>query len=220
MGVEMQVDPRSGLPQFLKPLTRPLLEQIYLGGNNIKELQYYISEPLTLEFSRITQNLQVINGESKLREISFQDRVDIGRNIPGILVTVNYDNEGRMVLRVSFDEKGDNYVLIFREGRADRNFRLYYQETNNTRQVHYGEEMYDLLMGDDVPLLQIQYNEEVENRHTARVVQGRPLRPPETAPQAEPNGAYEPNGYEPNGAYEDAPPSFDGEPPLEESSAR
>jgi hypothetical protein len=196
---------RSG-PQTLKPLTRSLLEQIYLGGNDIKELQYYISEPITLEFSRTIQNLHVINGEGRLREISYQDRVEIGRNTPGIAVTVNYDGEGCMVLRVSFDEKGDNYALIFREGRTDRDFRLYYQEANNARQVYYGEEMYDLTLGNTVPFLQIQYDEEVENQHTSRVVQGRPLRPQETAPQAVPSDPYA-----------DTPSSADG-PPLEESS--
>jgi len=152
----MQENPPTNLPRSLKPLTRPLLEQIYRDGNNIKELQYYISDPLTLEYSRISQNLQVINGESTMREISYQDRITIDRNIPGVLVTVNYDGEGRMVLWVSFDEKGDEFVLIFREGRTDRNFQLYYQETNDRRQIPYGEEMYELLIGETVPLLQIQ----------------------------------------------------------------
>jgi hypothetical protein len=162
----------------LHPITRPILEMIYQSGNDIKTVPYYISDSISLEYSKASQNLEISeNGEVILREVSVQDRINIGKETMGTIVAVNYDTEGRMLLAMSFEEGGDAYPLIFREGDKDRIFYLlYYAFNNGEKKIYYGEELYDLLMGDTIPQLKIRFEETREDRPAIRTLQGRRAR--------------------------------------------
>jgi hypothetical protein len=162
----------------LHPITRPMLEMIYQSGNDIKTVPYYISESISLEYSKASQDLEISeNGEVILREVSVQDRINIDKETMGTIVAVNYDTEGRMLLAMSFEECGDAYPLIFREGDKDRIFYLlHYVFNGGEKKIYYGEELYDLLTGGAIPQLKIRFEETREARPTIRTLHGRRAR--------------------------------------------
>jgi hypothetical protein len=181
---------QSGVPMQL--VTRPMLEIIYNNGGDIKSIPYFISDSISLEYSKTTQNLEITeNGEVILKEVTDQSRININRETAGTLVAVNYDGDGRMLLAMNFDENDGAYPLIFREGDSplifregdkDRSFYLMHYVINGTeRKVRYGEELYNLQIDDSIPRLQIQFEETVESRPAVRTLQGRKMQPRPTA---------------------------------------
>jgi hypothetical protein len=163
---------RSGAS--LQPITRPILEMIYQSGNDIKNIPFFISDSISLEYSKITQDLEITgDGEVILKEIAVQDRININKETMGSIIAVNYDAQGRMLLAISFDESDDTYPLVFREGDRDRIFYLIHYINNNERKLYYGEELYDLQTGESIPLLQIQFEEAQETRPSVRILRGR-----------------------------------------------
>jgi hypothetical protein len=164
---------RSEIP--LQPVTRPLLEMIYQSGNDIKSVPYFISETVSLEYSKTTQNLEITGrGEVILKEVAVQNQININKETAGTLIAVNYDAEGRMLLAMNFDEDDGAYPLIFREGDKDRSFYLmYYAISGREKKMYYGKELFDLQMGESTPRLQIRFEESVESRPEARTLQGR-----------------------------------------------
>jgi hypothetical protein len=164
-----------GFPQ--EAVTRPLLEMIYLVKNDIKGVPYFLSDSLTLRYSKTTQNLEISErGEVTLREVTVQDQVHIDRETSGTLVAITYDSEGRMLLAINFDESDDAYPLVFREEGADRAFYLVHQEVGidgKEKRTHYGQALYDLQTpGGQVPRLQIQFEAIEEVRPTERTLPG------------------------------------------------
>jgi hypothetical protein len=159
----------------LQPVTRPMLEMIHQSGNNIKNVPYFISDSISLEYSKTTQNLEITErGEVILKEIAVENRININKETPGILVAVNYDTSGRMLLAINFDENDGAYPLIFREGDRDRSFYLiHYVLGGSERKLHYGKELYDLQLGESIPRLQIRFEETLESRPEIRTLQGR-----------------------------------------------
>jgi hypothetical protein len=164
---------RPGVP--LQPVTRPILEMIYQSGNDIKSVPYFISDSVSLEYSKTTQNLEITErGEVIVKEIALQNRIHINRETTGTLVAVNYDAKGRMLLAINFDETDNAYPLIFREGDRDRSFYLvHYVLGGSERKLHYGGELYDLQTDEGVPRLQIRFEATLESRPAARTLQGR-----------------------------------------------
>jgi hypothetical protein len=162
----------------LQSITRPMLEMLYKSGNDIKTVPYYVSDAISLEYSRASQNLEVTaSGEVMLRELSVQNRVTIGRETMGAIVAVNYDTEGRMLLAVSFDESPDAYPLIFREGDTDRLFYLlYYAFNSGEKKIYYGDELYNIQAGESIPKLQIRFGESREERPSNKTLSGRRTR--------------------------------------------
>lgn len=161
----------------LQPVTRPMLEMIHQSGNDIKNVPYFISDSISLEYSKTTQNLEITErGEVILKEIAVQNRININSETAGTLVAVNYDAEGRMLLAMNFDENDGAYPLIFREGDRDRSFYLmHYLLGGMERKLHYGKELYDLQIGDSIPRLQIRFEEILESRPEIRTLQGRSI---------------------------------------------
>lgn len=160
-----------------QPVTRPLLEMIYLVKNDIKGLPYFLSDSVTLEYIKITQNLEVSEkGEVTLREVTIQDQIHIKTETSGTLVAISYDAEGRMLLAINFDESDDAYPLIFREEGVDRSFYLVHQEVGvdgKEKKIYYGQALYDLQTQDNlVPRLQIQFEEVEEAKPTSRTLPG------------------------------------------------
>jgi hypothetical protein len=78
-----------------------------------------------------------------------------------------------MLLAMSFDEGDDTYPLFFREGDRDRIFYLVHYINNDERKLYYGEELYELLTGESIPLLQIRFAETQETRPKIRILRGR-----------------------------------------------
>jgi hypothetical protein len=152
-----------------------MLEMIYQSGNDIKAVPYYISDSFSLEYSQTSQNLEISeNGEVILREVAVQDRINIEKETMGTIVAVNYDTQGRMLLAMSFEESGDTYPLIFREGDQDRIFYLlYYVFNNGEKKIYYGKELYDLQTGESIPQLKIRFEETRESRPAIRTLRGR-----------------------------------------------
>jgi hypothetical protein len=164
---------RQGVP--LQPVTRPMLEMIHQSGNDIKGVPSFISDSISLEYSKTTQNLEITErGEVILKEVAVQNRININKETSGTLVAVNYDADGRMLLAMNFDENDGAYPLIFREGDRDRSFYLmHYVLGGRERKLHYGQELYDLQLGESIPRLQIRFEETLESRPETRTLQGR-----------------------------------------------
>lgn len=170
---------RIGFP--VQVVTRPLLEMVYLAHNDIKDLPYYLSESISLEYSQTTQNLEISrDGEITLRDVTVHDRIYIEKGTAGILTAISYDADGRMLLAINFDETDDAHPLIFREDRADRSFHLvHYLLNDRKRKIYYGRVLYDLQTSDIVPRLQIRFREIEEFRPSLKTLPGRhaPLLP-------------------------------------------
>jgi hypothetical protein len=168
------LEQRMVFPQH--PVTRPLLEMIYRVNNDIKGIPYFLSDSVTLEYSKTTQNLEISErGEVTLREVTLQNRVYVDKNTSGILSAVSYDAEGRMLLAINFDENDDSYPLIFREEGRDRAFYLvHYVISGRDKKMYYGQVLYDLQtgLGDSIPRLQIPFEEVEELRPSMKTLQG------------------------------------------------
>jgi hypothetical protein len=165
-------------------VTRPLLEMIYQVNRDIKSIPYFLSDSITLAYSKTTQNLEISQrGEVTLREVTLQNQVFVDRNTAGTLAAVRYDAEGRMLLAVNFDESEDSSPLIFREDGRDRAFYLVHYVLGGTdRKMYYGQVLYDLQTGlDAVPRLQIHFEHIAESRPMTKTLRGRqtPLQPAE-----------------------------------------
>lgn len=173
-GQSQTPDEKAGSLIALKPVTRPILEMIHQSGNDIKSVPYFISDSFSLEYSKTTQNLEITEkGEVVLKEIAVKNRISIPGETAGTLAAVNYDSGGRMLLAINFDESGETYPLIFREGDWDRSFYLvHYALSSKERKLYYGEQLFDL-QSETIPRLQIRFEEIEEPQTTTKTLQGR-----------------------------------------------
>jgi hypothetical protein len=155
----------------LQPITRSIIEQINKTGNTIRNLQYYISDALTLENEKRSQQVNINSrGEGLLQETTTREQVLIDRETGGVLKNIYRDTNGRSVLELCFDDD-DRFTLFFGESQVDQHFILIYNE--ETRDVNYGGARYKASFGENAPYLLIRFDREEINSPDIRRLKGR-----------------------------------------------
>ncbi|MDR2186272.1 MAG: hypothetical protein LBO80_11505 [Treponema sp.] len=158
----------------LRPITREIVSQVSNGGNSIKNLQYYISDQLTLEIESVVQQIDINpQGEGLYQEITTQSRIIIGKETGGILKNTYRDAGGFLVLEIIFDEANDRYTLFFRENPQEQRFSLIYDEASGA--VNYGGERYRASFSGEVPYLLVKFEEEQLETPEVRHLRGRTI---------------------------------------------
>jgi hypothetical protein len=161
----------AALAFTLRPIDGQIVYQVIEGGDSLKQLQYYISETVTLTQENVRQNIEIREGSGLRRELSEKGQIVIRKETGGVLVNTFFDTDQMRILVVSFDETSDTNTLFFREDTALNRFILMYD--TKSLLTGYGEQKYHLQFTGDVPHLLIRFGEEKTSAPSERVVRGR-----------------------------------------------
>ncbi len=125
----------------LSPFTQDLYEELALGEEELRRIQFYLSRDLTLVRELRKGEAQVSGGKIKVVEGRRVEVVRIPRGTPGVYVFSPKSNR----FAISFEEGDDRYLMFGPNPKAGGRFVLLASEWKRRRGwVTYGGKRYEV----------------------------------------------------------------------------
>lgn len=110
-----------------------------LATDEIKSVQFYLSQDIVLYKDIETEEARVENGKIKLKERQKSKEIVIKSGTPGVVIFMPKENR----FAVSFDNEDDKFLVFGPNQRLDDRYTLLGKEwSNGYGKVTYGGEVY------------------------------------------------------------------------------
>lgn len=152
------------------PINKSVIEQYNLGENELKSLQYWVSNDITLVRGEKKDEQKSIDESGKvvISSATTMDQVLIPKNTPGVCIKVY----GKEKIAVSFET--DDKYLVFGDVSGRGRFTLLAAEWKDGRgTLDYGGQVYYAQPGAASTYLLIKLKKIKKYKKQARVVKGR-----------------------------------------------
>ncbi len=157
----------------LVPYTDALKVKNSWSDDDIKRIQFYVSEDIVLQRQLNSGNTEIVDGKIKMVDGKQVEEIIIRRGTPGILTNIPRSQK----LEISF-EKSDSYSLSF-GANADQNNKFILLASNwNGRigKVSYNGKEYFTSPESAYSILLVDLRKIDETRYNQRVAKGRKVR--------------------------------------------
>ena len=147
----------------LTPFTQEIYSDLNLASEEIKSVQFYLSQDIVLYKDIETDEARVEDGKIKLKERHKSKEIVIRSGTPGVVIFMPKENR----FAVSF-ENDDNKFLVFGPNKRNNNrYTLLGKEWgNNYGKVTYGGETYTTSLHNSMAALMVNINK-IQN-HTVK----------------------------------------------------
>ncbi len=125
----------------LTPFTQRLYDQQAWTQDDLKEIQFYLSEDIVLKRQAREGRSRITDGGIRIVDDGKIDKVTIRRGTPGVFVFSPKDNR----FAISFDKNDDLYLMFGTNPKASNRYTLLASEwRNRVGTVSYGEKQYKI----------------------------------------------------------------------------
>jgi hypothetical protein len=159
----------------LVPLTQDIIDRAKKEGMRPKDIQYYISTPLTLEKTTKDEYVRINKGDVLSDKKYNPVQIQIGKETKGTITALgllNKNDPNSYYLEICFDNDDTNKTLRFKKNSTGTQFDLVYE---NPEKIFYGGEPYQITMIGNNPHLLIKYKEEVSSYAITQRATGRDI---------------------------------------------
>jgi hypothetical protein len=151
------------------PLTKDLLKTLN-SELNIRTLNYYISEGITLINVETSELYSANDGAVIKKSRNGRETIRINKDTSGLMITSVINESNPIELGICFDEINENLVN-FKEN-ADGTFHAVIETDEEGKRIQFGSKKYTIQY-DNSPQLLIQYMEKPDENRRTRVLGGR-----------------------------------------------
>jgi len=147
----------------LTPFTQDIYTDLDASEEEIKSVQFYLSQDIVLYKTLNTDEAKVEDGKIKLRERQKSQEILIAKGTPGVVVFFPKENR----FAVSFDSDADKFLVFGPNKRLDDRYTLLGKEWDDGYgEVTYGGEVYTTSTRNAVASLLVNVNK--MNKYTVK----------------------------------------------------
>ncbi len=147
----------------LTPFTQDIYSDLNISDDEIKSVQFYLSQDIVLYKSLNTDEARIEDGKIKLRGQHKAQEVLIAKGTPGVIVFLPKENR----FAVSFDNDDDKYLIFGPNKRLNDRYTLLGKEWDDGYgEVTYGGEVYTTSTRNAIASLMVNVNK--INSYTVR----------------------------------------------------
>lgn len=157
----------------LTPFTKDLYKDYGWTENELKQIQFYVSEDIKLFRARKQGVSEVSNGEIKVIDGMTSEVINIPAGTPGTLLFLADKNK----FAVSFEPENEKLFLMFGPGKdLDGRFVLLASEWNKrTGVITYGKKKYKTKASSAWATLMVDMKKVTDTKYEVRTAKGREI---------------------------------------------
>lgn len=123
----------------LTPFTQDIYEDLAISDDDIKSVQFYLSQDIVLYKTMDTDEAYIEDGKISLKERQRAKEILIARGTPGVILFLPKEDR----FAVSFDNEDGSYLIFGPNERLNDSYTLLGKEWNDgVGKVTYGGEVY------------------------------------------------------------------------------
>lgn len=139
----------------LTPFTQDIYSDLGISDDEIKSVQFYLSQDIVLYKTLNTDEARIEDGKIKLKQKHKSKEILIAKGTPGVIVFMPKQNR----FAVSFDNDDDKYLIFGPNERLDDRYTLLGKEWDDGYgEVTYGGETYTTSTRNAVASLMVNVN--------------------------------------------------------------
>lgn len=155
----------------LRPFTEDLHERAGWTEDDLRRIQFYLSDDIVLSRRLNSGESQITNGKIKIIDGRKVEQVRIAKGTPGVLLFTPKDDR----FAISFEEGDDDLFLMFgpNPNIKDRYALLAKEWKRNTGKVSYDGKLWDVDSNSAYAVLMVDVRRIGETEYKGRTAQGR-----------------------------------------------
>lgn len=154
----------------LTPFTQEIYSDLNLATDQVKSVQFYLSQDIVLYKVSEIDNAQVEDGKIKLKERRKTDEIVIKSGTPGVVLFLPKENR----FAVSFENSDDKFLIFGPNKRYNERYTLLGREWDDGfGKVTYGGEVYETSSRNAMASLMVNINKINSNQVKRKQVNGR-----------------------------------------------
>lgn len=163
----------SSCSKNLTPFSKRMYDDLELTEADLKRVQFYLSEDIVLQRKRGTSNSRIDDGQIQLKDGSEIERIVFKKGTPGVFLFSPKKDR----FAISFEEKGDNFLIFGPNKRNGGEFNLRGKEWDKRYgQVSYKGKVYTTTSSSAFAGLLVDFTSERDRKYKSRSVGGRTIR--------------------------------------------
>ncbi|MDG2448630.1 MAG: hypothetical protein P8M34_03300 [Saprospiraceae bacterium] len=157
----------------LKYFSQEMHSEFQWDNNEIKKIQFYLSEDIFLWRKLKEEDTRIKNGKIRIVDDSEVEEIVISKNTPGVVIFIPKKNK----LAVSFDEDDDLFLMFGpNPKRGDKYVLLAKDWDRRIGKVTYGGQVYNTLSESAFAGLLVDIKEAKNVKYNSKKATGRRVR--------------------------------------------
>lgn len=155
----------------LTPFTQKFYDSYEFKQEDLKRIQFYLSEDVILHRDMSGGNVEIVQGEIKVVDGRKVEQIVIRKGTPGVLVTMPKENR----FAVSFEPTDDSKFLMFGPNdKLGKQYTLLAAEwKKHTGIITYGDQKYYTDAHNGLAKLMVNLNKMYQEQRRSHVAKGR-----------------------------------------------
>lgn len=155
----------------LTPFTQKFYESYEFKTEDLKRIQFYLSEDVVLRRDIGSGNVEIIRGEIKVIDGRKVEQIIIRKGTPGVLVTLPKENR----FAISFEPEDDSKFLMFGPNeKLGRRYTLLAAEwKKHTGIITYGDQKFYTDAHNGLAMLMVNLDKMFQEQRRSHVAKGR-----------------------------------------------
>lgn len=155
----------------LTPFTQKFYDSYEFKQEDLKRIQFYLSEDVVLRRDMTGGNVEIVQGEIKVVDGRKVEQIVIRKGTPGVLVTLPKENR----FAVSFEPDDDTKFLMFGPNeKLGRKYTLLAADwKKHTGVISYGDQKYYTDGHNGLAALMVNLNKMYHEQRKSHVAKGR-----------------------------------------------
>lgn len=154
----------------LKHFNQDMVDEYRWSKDEIKSIQFYLSEDIVLWRKLADEDTRIKNGKIRIEDDSEVEEVIIKKNTPGLVLFIPKRNN----YAVSFDDDPEHYLMFGPNPKRRDQYVLLAKNWDRRRgKVSYGDQIYNTNSNSAFAGLLVDIKKAKKERYTSKTASGR-----------------------------------------------